>query len=71
MDASEIAEGKCYLASTGFIRRVLKVMPDGRILYDTRVSRRSQTTWRAGGILDRGTFAATVEREISCDWTAE
>ena len=64
-----IEVGKCYLArSQGSPRlcRVVKVMFDGRILYDQRTRLR---TWSV--VQERQAFARILEREVPCDWTPE
>jgi hypothetical protein len=63
-----IEVGKCYLMDSGQVRRVLRIMPDGRFQYEHRVGHAAPKVWRSG-IQGGRSFAATVEREVSCDWT--
>ena len=62
--------GKCYLMETGQVRRILRIMPDGRFQYEHRMGHAAPKVWRSG-IQGGRSFAATVEREVSCDWTSE
>jgi hypothetical protein len=71
MDPGLIKAGRCYLANTGELLRVLRVLqilPDGRVLYDQRGVTSSQA-FRRGGILDLRAFARMAEREVSADTT--
>jgi len=64
-----IAVGKCYLArSQGSPRfcRVVKVMFDGRILYDQRTRSGTRSV-----VQERQAFARILEREVPCDWVPE
>ncbi len=65
-----IQAGKCYLAKGGRavrIRRVIRVLPDGRVQYEQRSPR---TTWQRG-IQHKDVFASMLQREVPCDWTPE
>ncbi len=63
--------GRCYLGDSGQVRRVVRLWPDGRVQYETRSRyQRNAKTWKPG-LLDGQAFAATVEREVPCDWTPE
>jgi hypothetical protein len=65
-----IEPGKCYLAKGGKaprIRRVLLVLPDGRVQYEQRSP---TTTWRPG-IQYKDVFASMLQREVPCDWSPE
>ncbi len=62
--------GKCYLMETGHVRRVVRIMPDGRIQYEHRVGHVVPRIWKAG-IQDGRSFAVTIEREVPWDWTPE
>ena len=63
-----IEEGKCYLAENGRVRRVMRILPDGRIRYKYRGQYAGR--WRSGA-LPRLVFAATVARGVPCDWKSE
>ncbi len=65
-----IRAGQCYLTETGQIRRVLRVLPDGRVQYEYRGAANPQIRWK-DGIQDRRSFAFLVEREVPCDWSPE
>ncbi len=60
--------GQCYLTSDGRVRRVLRLLPDGRIRYRYRGPFGGR--WRSGA-LALPHFAATVERPVPYDWTPE
>ncbi len=65
-----IEPGKCYLAKGGKaprIRRVLRVLPDGRVQYEQRTPK---TRWQSG-IQLREVFASMLQREVPCDWSPE
>ncbi len=65
-----IEVGKCYLMETGQVRRILRIMPDGRFQYEHRMGYSAPKAWKSG-IQSGRSFAATVEREVPCDWTPE
>ncbi len=62
--------GKCYLTHTGRVWRIIRVRPDGRILYEQRSRRAPAKTWQPGMLV---ALAAEmlIEREVACDWTPE
>ncbi len=63
-----IEVGKCYEAQgtrAKQLRRVIRVLPDGRVQYESRGPR---SGWRPG-VQERRSFALSVEREVPCDWT--
>jgi hypothetical protein len=61
--------GKRYLLNTGHIRRVIRIMPDGRIQFEHRMGH-TVGSWRIG-IQEGRSFAFMVEREVPCDWVPE
>ncbi len=66
-----IEVGKCYLTGDGRVRRVTDILPGGEVRYRYRsfpAARRR--VWRSGS-LHLDVFAATVEREVPCNWTPE
>ncbi len=65
-----IEVGKCYLMDSGQVRRVLRIMPDGRFQYEHRMGHAAPKVWRPG-TQGSHSFAAMVEREVPCDWTPE
>lgn len=63
-----IQVGRCYLSQEGRVRRVLHIQRCGNVRYSYRGNHvRGATKWRSGR-LQVGAFAATVEREVPCDW---
>ncbi len=63
--------GRCYLSLTGYVRRITRLMPDERVLFEVRPGHVADVkAWRTG-ILDRRSFIAITEREVPCDWTPE
>lgn len=66
-----IQVGHCYLIPSGNVRRVHAIL-EGRVQYETRARPRAGPGWAwRPGIVDLKTFAAMVERPVSCDWTPE
>ena len=65
-----IAVGKCYLMETGHVRRVTRMLPGGRAQFERRAAHLLPKVWKAD-VQDLRSFAATVEREVPCDWTPE
>ncbi len=66
-----IEAGKCYLMETGHVRRVMRLMPDGRVQFESRMGhQRNPGAWRSG-MQDGRSFALLAEREVPCDWTPE
>ena len=62
--------GKCYLTNTGRVWRIIRIMPDGRILYEHR----SQNVFvedQKPGILVTLPAEVLIEHEVPCDWTPE
>ncbi len=65
-----IQVGRWYLAKGEKairIRRVVRLMPDGRVQYEQRTPK---TVWQSG-IQDLRSFAAMLEREVPCGWSPE
>ena len=59
---------QCYLSDTGKIRRVLNILPDGRVQFEAR-NRTDRTGLRSKlDIMSAEAFAASTERPIRCDW---
>lgn len=69
----EIIEvGKCYLVDGTrvlYVRRVMRLMPDGRVQYESRTAR-AVKGWQPG-MLSLGEFASQAKHEVPCDWTLE
>ncbi len=66
-----IEVGKCYLMETGHVRQVRRIMPDGRVQFESRVGhQRNPGAWKPGMQSGRS-FADLIEREVPCDWTPE
>ena len=61
---------RCYLTESGSIWKVTSTGSDGTVRYTERVG---AGPWLYGGTKQRRkhAFAATVLREVPCDWTPE
>ncbi len=72
ISSDTIQVGHCYLAQGYRLLQVTHVTPDGRVRFKYRDHRASSMpdTWWAG-MLSLREFAATVLREIPCDWPPE
>jgi hypothetical protein len=68
VEPDAVAGGRCYLTAGNIIRRVVRILSDGRVQYEWRGGAR--TRWKPG-ILPLREFAAAVERSVPCDWTPE
>lgn len=67
---NSIAVGRCFVTSTGQVRRVLEIK-DGKVKYESRGK-----TDRGGSSVGRTTvsdsrFASDVDREVTCDWNPD
>jgi hypothetical protein len=67
IDPESIQTGQCYLTGDANVRRVVRIMADGRIQYEWRAGHRRR--WKSG-ILDQREFALAAERLMPCDWTS-
>ena len=68
---SALEVGKCYLTLPGEVRRLLRILPEGKLHYEARDA---TVLWAGGwkeGVLEPTPFAALLEREVACDWTLE
>ena len=70
IDPESVQVGQCYLTDGGHIRRVIRLLPDGRVQYEHRSALRIPKTW-ASGVSDHRSFAFAIERPVPCDWTPE
>jgi hypothetical protein len=72
--APEIVEvGKCFLTSAGSyspMRRVVSIAPSRRAVFEARRMLHHRAVWTPGEQSSRS-LAASVEREVPCDWTPE
>ncbi len=66
-----IEAGKCYLTTSGHVRRVVRIMPDGRIQFEHRSGSTGRGFGWKVGIQDGRSFTSMIEREVPCDWTSE
>ena len=66
-----IQVGQCYLMAAGQVRRVLAILPDGRVQYEQRAGHRPRWNVLRSGILGLRSFSSTVERRVPCDWTPD
>ena len=67
--------GQCYLVRNekGLqVRRVVQVMPDGRVRFERRVrtTGRSKDGW-VSQVAGGRAFATGIVRKVPCDWTPE
>ena len=62
-----IQVGRCYLIEAGQVRRVLAILPDGRVQYEQRAGHRPTWQVRRSGILGMRLFSSSVERPVPCD----
>jgi hypothetical protein len=69
-DVASICPGKCYLTYAGQVRRIVEVLPDGRIGYQRRPAHRPDAEWQ-NAEQDLAAFANLAIREVPCDWTPE
>ncbi len=68
IDTESIQVGQCYLSDTGKVRRVLSILPDGRVQFEA-CNRTDRTGLRSKlDIMSAEAFAASTERPIRCDW---
>ena len=68
-----IQVGKCYLALSGSVRRVARILPDGRVLFEWRNGAhlpRRRNRWRSD-IEEISVFVSFAEREVPCNWTPD
>jgi hypothetical protein len=54
--------GQCYLTEDGRVRKVMRLLPDGRIRYRYRGPLST---------LDHRSCVLTIERPVPCNWTPE
>ena len=63
-----LSVGQCYLSDTGKVRRVLNILPDGRVQFEARNrTNRTGLRWKRD-IMSVEAFAASTEQPIRCDW---
>ncbi len=66
-----IRAGQCYLMLDGEVRRVLRLLPNQGVHYESRAGVIVQAFGWKAGVLALSPFAALVERPVPCDWTTE
>ena len=74
-----IEVGKCYLATTArsgaitrMVRRVTRILTDGRIQFEQRRGPiEPGRPWPRGGTLSLRDFGLAAQREVPCDWMPE
>ena len=59
--------GRCYLTNTHQVWRIVRRMPDGRVLYEHR-GRNTFFENQKPGMLTALPAEVEVEREVPCDW---
>ena len=71
LSPESIQIGRRYLSEEGRVRRVVGFWPAGWVQYRYRFATSyKRGAWRSGR-LSLQMFAATVMREVPCDWVAE
>ncbi len=68
IEPQSIQVGQCYLSDGGMVRRVVRILPDGRVQYEWRGGNR--LNWKPG-ILSSLEFTASTERLVPCSWAPE
>jgi predicted NUDIX family NTP pyrophosphohydrolase len=66
-----IQVGQCYLTVTGQVRRVMRILPDGRVQYEARGGAVARAFTRRTDIQDLRSFAFSADWPVPCDWTLE
>jgi hypothetical protein len=66
-----IQVGQCYLMLDGEVRRVLRLLPNEGVHYESRAGMIVQAFGWKPGVLARSAFAALIDRPVPCDWTPE
>jgi hypothetical protein len=66
---SDVAAGKCYFVSSGQVRRVIEV-DKSDVVYEARGKKAvpAGTMWGSRERVNIEKFAATVDREVRCDY---
>ncbi|MGE3990117.1 hypothetical protein [Pseudorhodoplanes sp.] len=69
VEASSIAKGKCYVTSSGQVRRVMEV-EDGKITYESRGKKSvgKDVIWGPKATVPADQFADRVDREVQWDY---
>ena len=65
-----IEVGQCYVTHLGQVRRIVRIMEDGRVQYEYRSGATRPKRWRPGMVTSHS-FVATAARQVVCDWIAE
>ena len=65
-----IQVGQCYLMLDGEVRRVLRLLPNQGVHYESRLGASVQAFGWKAGVLALSAFAALVDRPVPCDWTS-
>ncbi len=65
-----IAVGKCFVTSTGQVRRVLEMKND-KVKYESRGKTDQGGSWGAWATVGDESFASDVDREVTCDWSPD
>jgi hypothetical protein len=71
IEPASIQAGHCYLTTNGQVRRVLRLLPDGRVQYEFRNGAVARALGWKAGVLDLRSFAFLAERVVPYDWTPE
>jgi hypothetical protein len=65
-----IEVGRCYLTTSGQVRRVLGFLPQ-RVRFERRVRTTGSDWGWVPGLAERRAFTLVIEREVPCNWTPE
>jgi hypothetical protein len=65
-----IEVGRCYLTTSGQVRRVLGFLPQ-RVRFERRVRTTGSDWGWVAGLAERRAFTLVIEREVPFDWTPE
>ena len=65
-----IQVGQCYLMLDGEVRRVLRLLPNEGVHYESRAGVIVEAFGWKAGVLALSAFAALVDRPVPCDWTS-
>jgi hypothetical protein len=65
-----VEAGRCYLTKHGRVRRVVRILSDGRVQFEHRPSLHIPEEW-SPGIVDLEAFGTSADRLVPCDWTPD
>ena len=70
VSASDLEVGKCFVTSSGQVRRILEFSNDGKICYEARGKKSlpENEIWGPKTTVNAEKFASDVEREVRWDY---